>query len=91
MARDLGLTFAEKRDIKGLIDLLFEIWVKWSPYGLIKIGVEKKAFDDQIIPLFEDEKRRRGVYPILEELKPMGRNKENRIKVRCKASMKWAK
>lgn len=70
----------EKRDIKGLIDLLFEIWEKWSPYGLIKIGVEKKAFDDQVLPLFEDEKRRRAIYPILEELKPMGRNKENRIK-----------
>lgn len=70
----------EKRDIKGLIDLLFEIWEKWSPYGLIKIGVEKKAFDDQVLPLFDDEKRRRTIYPILEELKPMGRNKENRIK-----------
>jgi len=70
----------EKRDIKGLIDLIFEIWMKWSPYGLIKIGVEKKAFNDQVLPLFEDEKRRQTVYPIVEELKPMGRNKENRIK-----------
>lgn len=70
----------EKRNIKGVIDLIFEIWETWSPKGLIKIGIEKKGFADQIIPLFEEEKRRRQVYPIIEELKPMGRNKENRIK-----------
>ena len=70
----------EKRNIKGVIDLIFEIWEQWAPYGLIKIGVEKKAFDDQILPLYEDEKRRRTAYPIIEELKPMGRSKESRIK-----------
>ena len=70
----------EKRNINGVIALLFEVWEKWLPYGLIKIGVEKKAFNDQILPLFEDEKTRRCIYPVLEELKPMGRNKQNRIK-----------
>lgn len=70
----------EKRNIKGLIDLIFEVWDKWAPYGLIKIGLEKLAFDDQVLPLFDDEKRRRTSYPIIEELKPMGRSKESRIK-----------
>lgn len=70
----------ERRNIKGVIDLIFEIWEMWSPKGLVKIGIEKKGFADQIVPLFEEEKRRRQVYPVIEELKPMGRNKENRIK-----------
>jgi len=70
----------EKRNVKGVIDLLFEVWERWSNKGLIKIGLEKKAFSDQILPLFEEEKNRRSVFPVIEELKPMGRNKENRIK-----------
>lgn len=71
----------EKRNIKGVIDLIFEVWEKWAKHGLIKIGIEKKAFDDQILPLFDEEKQRRtNVYPVVEELKPMARNKQNRIK-----------
>lgn len=69
----------EKRNINGLIDLIFEVWSKWSRYGLIKIGVEKKAFSDQILPLIDSKKRELNIYPVLEELKPMGRSKENRI------------
>jgi len=69
----------ERRNILGVIGLIFEIWEKWLPYGLIKIGIEKKGFDDQIMPLFEEEKGRRTVYPVIEELKPMGRNKQGRI------------
>lgn len=69
----------EKRNILGIIGLIFEIWDKWLPYGLIKIGIEKKAFDDQIVPLFDEEKRRRTSYPIIEELKPGSRSKESRI------------
>lgn len=70
----------EKRNIKGVVDLIFEIWETWSPKGLLKIGIEKKGFEDQVLPLIDEEKRRRQVYPVIEELKPMGRNKENRIK-----------
>lgn len=70
----------EKRNNLGLIQLIFQIWEKWLPYGLIKIGVEKKAFADQVLPLFNMEKeRRQNVFPVIEELKPMGRNKEGRI------------
>lgn len=70
----------EKRNINGVIDLIFDIWEMWRPYGLLSIGVEKKGFEDQIMPLLEIEKKRRGIYPSICELKPMGRNKENRIK-----------
>ena len=69
----------EKRNVNGVIDLIFEVWRKWAPYGLIKIGVEKKAFDDQIKPLYEIKKDELSEYPVIEELKPMGRNKEGRI------------
>lgn len=69
----------ERRNILGTIQLIFEIWEKWVPYGLIKIGIEKKGFEDQVVPLFEEEKRRRSSYPVIEELKPGGRNKEGRI------------
>lgn len=70
----------EKRNIRGVIDLIFEIWRTWQPYGLTTIGIEKKAFNDQIVPLFEEEKNKRQIYPSIEELKPMGRSKTNRIK-----------
>jgi len=70
----------EKRNSKELIDLIFEIWIEWAPFGLNAIGIEKKGFADQVLPLFDEEKRRRQVYPIIQELKPMGRSKENRIK-----------
>ena len=69
----------EKRNILGVIQLIFEVWEKWAAKGLIKIGIEKKGFDDQILPLFDEEKRRRSVYPVIEELKPGSRNKEGRI------------
>lgn len=69
----------EKRNIKGVVDLVFEIWEKWSPKGLIKIGMEKKGFNDQVLPLLKEEMERRQVYPVVEELKPMARNKQGRI------------
>lgn len=69
----------EKRNINGVIDLIFEIWEAWHKKGLIKIGIEKKGFEDQILPLFNQAKLARQIYPVIEELKPMGRSKENRI------------
>lgn len=69
----------EKRNIKELLDLIFHLWTTWSRKGLVKIGVEKKAYNDQVRPLLEQEIRRRNVFPVVEELKPMGRAKEDRI------------
>jgi len=70
----------EKRNVLDAIKLIFEIWEKWAPKGLLKIGIEKKAFEDQVKPLIELEKDKRvNVFPVVEELKPMGRKKENRI------------
>jgi hypothetical protein len=60
--------------------LIFELWKEWRPYGLNEIGVEKKAYEDEIKPLLDLEKQRRQVFPIVTELKPLQTSKRNRIK-----------
>lgn len=62
--------------IEGLVDLIFQLWGEYSP---LQIGVEKRAFDDQIKPLLSQKSDITGVYPIVEELKHGGQSKENRI------------
>lgn len=69
----------ERRDILGQIQLIFEVWTKWVPFGLQKIGIEKTSFQDVIYPLFKEECRKRSIFPVIDELKPMGRRKEARI------------
>lgn len=64
-------------NITGLIDLIFSLWQTYKPQ---KIGVEKKAFIDQIKPLLLVKSEETGVYPIVEELEPGGRAKEDRIR-----------
>lgn len=63
-------------DVKEKVDLLFWIWLTWRP---LAIGIEQKAFEDQLKPLFDDECARRGVYPIVVQLKDAGRAKTARI------------
>jgi phage terminase large subunit-like protein len=69
----------DRRNITDLVALPFELWGKWKSHGLIKVGVERKAFADQMKPLLDEQKRLRNVFPVVEELKPMGRSKEGRI------------
>lgn len=66
-----------KVNITGLVDLIFKIWEVDKP---IRIGVEKKAFIDQIKPLLDQRSAETGIYPIVVELEPRGRNKEDRIR-----------
>ena len=66
-----------KVNITGLIDLIFNIWQYWKP---AKIGVEKKAFDDQIKPLLRIRSEETGIYPVVVELEHGGKSKEDRIK-----------
>lgn len=66
-----------KLNILGLIKLIFDIWINEKPDI---IGIEKKALEDQIMPLLKVESRKRNVYPIIVELKHGGRHKEDRIK-----------
>lgn len=70
----------ERRNSLGLVDLVFELWSAWKPYGLVEIGIEKRAMEDQVRPMLDVEKVRRNIYPIISELKPMGRSKTARIR-----------
>ena len=69
----------ERRGIRELIAHIFWIWEEFSPMGLQKIGVAKKAFEFQILPLLKAESKRRNIFPIVFELKEGKRNKEARI------------
>lgn len=59
-----------------LIDWIFEIWETWKPQ---KIGIEKKAFEDQVKPYLRLKSEQLGVYPIVVELEHGGRRKEDRV------------
>lgn len=65
-----------KFNISELIDHIFWLWITWRP---LVIGIEKKAFADQVKPLLDAESAKRGVYPVVVELEPRGRAKEARI------------
>jgi hypothetical protein len=69
----------ERLNITAKLDLVFQIWDKWRGYNLRSIGFAKNALEDEIRPLFREECEKRHSYPILSQLKEMGRNKESRI------------
>lgn len=71
------LTKNYKVDILGLIDLIFELW---AMPGMRCIGVEKRAFEDQVKPLLDKEIEIRGTHPNVVELKHGGARKYDRIK-----------
>lgn len=62
--------------IEGLVDLIFQLWGEYNP---IQIGVEKRAFDDQIKPLLAQKSDITGIFPIVEELKHKGDSKASRV------------
>lgn len=66
-----------KVNVTGLIDLIFEVWLVWKP---VKIGVEKKAFEDQVKPLLKIRSQETNIYPVVVELEHGGRRKEDRVR-----------
>jgi len=60
-----------------LIDWIFYIWETYKP---LKIGIEKKAFLDQIKPYIDIKSQETQVYPVVVELEHGGRRKEDRIR-----------
>lgn len=63
-------------NILGLVDLVFNLWEEFKP---LKIGIEKKSFEDQLKPLLDEQKEERGIFPVVQELMHGGRRKEARI------------
>jgi len=59
-----------------LIDWIFEIWQVWKP---VRIGVEKRAFEDQIKPWLKVKSEETGIYPVVVELEHHGKSKLARV------------
>lgn len=70
------LTKRKRVDSLELIDWIFELWAM----NCRTIGVEKRAFEDQVKPLLDKESQIRGTYPNVVELKHGGTRKYDRIK-----------
>ncbi len=67
------------------IERIFWIWQAFRGehhlnQELIKIGVEKVAFEDEILPYIKIKSEEQKVYPVVEELKHGGTQKEQRIR-----------
>lgn len=60
-----------------LIDQIFWLWETFKP---VKMGVEKLSFDYQVKPYLLIKSNETGIYPIVEELRHGGKNKEDRIR-----------
>lgn len=59
-----------------LIQLIFDLWNTWKPQV---IGVERKAFEDQIKPFMDIKAQETGTFPHVVELEHGGQRKEDRI------------
>jgi phage terminase large subunit-like protein len=66
-----------KINSKELVELIFNLWEYWKPR---KIGVEKKAFEDQVMSWLHALKEERNVFPIVEQLMDGKRRKEDRVR-----------
>jgi len=69
---------AKRRKVNSpeLIDWIFETWINDKP---AVIGVEKKAFHDQVEPWLKIKSEELDVYPIVVELVTDQRSKEDRV------------
>jgi len=71
-----------------IIDWIFYLWTEYKPS---MIGVEKKAFKDQIKPYLDIRSNELGIYPIVVELKHGGSQKEDRIRGSLQGRMEHGK
>jgi len=60
-----------------MIEWIFYLWETFNP---IKIGIEKKAFEDQIMSYIKIKSEETNIYPVVEELEHGGVRKEDRIR-----------
>lgn len=70
------ITYREKLSATALIDLIF---TNWQRYNLHKICIEDNQFTQGLKITWEEESRRRGVYPYIELVTSGGTQKELRI------------
>jgi predicted phage terminase large subunit-like protein len=66
-----------KVNTKDLIEHIFYLWETYRPNA---IGIEKTAFTIAIEPFFQDEMRKRNVFPVIQQLTHTTSSKESRIR-----------
>lgn len=73
------IRYAKRKRLNApeMIEWIFYLWETFKP---IKIGVEKKSFEDQIMPYIKLKSEETNIYPVIEELEHGGRRKEDRIR-----------
>lgn len=74
---NVQLTKQDRFNSPELIDWIFYLWQTYKP---IKIGIEKKSLEDQVLPYIKLKSQQTGVYPVVVELKHGGINKVDRIR-----------
>lgn len=67
----------ERLNAPEKIEKIFWLWQTFKP---IKIGIEKKAFEDEMKPYIRIKSEETKIYPVVEELKHGGIQKEQRIR-----------
>lgn len=67
----------ERLNAPEKIDKIFWVHQTFNP---LKTGVEKKAFEDEILPYILVKSEETKIYPVVEELKHKGIQKEQRIR-----------
>ncbi len=60
--------YAERSDQGTLVKKMAEIWRKWEPYGLYKIGIESYGYQGALKPLAEEIWKNESTQPNLELL-----------------------
>ena len=70
------ISYRVKLSATDLIDLMF---TNWQRYNLQKIGIEDNQFTQGLKVSWEEEMKKRGVFPYIELLKHGGTQKELRI------------
>lgn len=70
------ISYRVKLSATDLIDLMF---TNWQRYNLQKIGIEDNQFTQGLKSSWEEEMKRRGVFPYIELLKHSGTQKELRV------------
>ncbi len=71
------MTLKRKMDSRDLINTMFDYW---SKYNAEEIGWEKTQFTEGLKSTLETEKFKRGKFPLVQDLKSGGVNKNDRIR-----------
>lgn len=61
-------------------ELITRIFWLWETYKPIKIGIEKKSLEDQIMPYIRTKSEETKIFPVIKELEHGGTRKEDRIR-----------